>query len=559
MGISQFPAPSTGGGVTNDFILDKNDTTNNVFSPGRSFEGGGYSVVVTGSTAYDLYLLDSTGSAVGYTNGTSVVASAAFETIVGLGLGTADTVAFTYNGPSTDASAAGNQTGAGPYLTSITPSDLPQIDDTAIVAGGNFASDVQVSFTSGTVELAAKNVVVGSSTALVVTRPDGLIEDLAPYDLKAVNPGIQSPVGSNANILAGTVTAGTDPSFVTTSPILGAFSSTAFSSAILTSDSEGTVVSWEVTAGTLPSGITLGSADGVLAGTPSADGEYTFTVQITDDGGNTNSQQFLMPVGVYITGGSAVTSGGTAYYTFLETDVISVQNVGAGTATLEYIIVAGGGGGNSSTPEQHGGGGGGGGGLLWGTASVTSDTIGTVSIGAGGSPGANGTDSYISFIGTATGGGRGGNPVHGAGGSGGSGGGAGSSAGTGGSAISGQGFPGQNSGYDGENFGGGGGGAGQTSAVSKQGGNGLQFGAWATAVSVVFDNGYFAGGGGGGRAFNSPGSRGLGGAGDGSSSSGTPGSGLTNSGGGGGGAGRGFGANPTHASGGSGIVLVRKI
>lgn len=558
MAISQFPAPDTGGGVTNDFILDKNDTTNNVFTPGRSFEGGGYSIVVTGSTAYDLYLLDATGSAVGYTNGTSVVASSAFETIVGLGLGTADVVAFTYNGPSTNAGTAGNQTGAGPYLTSISPSDLPQIDDTAIVAGGNFASDVQVSFTSGTVELAAKNVVVGSSTALVVTRPDGLIEDLAPYDLKAINPGIQSPVGSNANILAGTVTAGTDPSFVTTSPILGAFSSTAYSSAILTSDTEGTVVSWEVTAGALPTGLTLGTADGALAGTPTTDGSYTFTVQITDDGGNTNSAEFIMPVGVYLSGGSAVTSGGTAYHTFTSADTLSVLNA-AGTATLEYIIVAGGGGGNSSTGEQHGGGGGGGGGLVWGTATITSDVSGAVVVGAGGSPGAQGTDSSIAFIGTATGGGRGGNPTHGAGGVGGSGGGGGSSAGIGGSAVAGQGFPGNNAGYDGENFGGGGGGAGETSGISKQGGSGLQFGAWATAVGVLFDGGYFAGGGGGGRAFNSPGSRGLGGAGDGSSSSGTPGSGLTNSGGGGGGAGRGFGANPTHASGGSGIVLVRVI
>ena len=558
MGISTFPAPSAGGGETNDFILDKNNTTNTLFSPGRSFAGGGYSIVVTGSTAYDLYLMDSTGSAVGYTNGTSIVASAAFEEVVALGLGTADVVAFTYNGPSTDASGGGTNTGAGAFLTSVSPSDLPQIDDTAIVAGGNFASDVEVSFVSGTVTKAAKNVVVGSSTALVVTRPDDLVEDLAPYDLKAVNPGVSEPTGSNAGVLAGTITAGTDPSFVTTSPILGAQLSTAFSSAILTSDSEGTVVDWQITAGTLPSGLSLATATGVISGTPSAEAEYTFTVQITDDGGNTNSQEFIMPVGVFISGGSAIVDGGTAYYTFKETDDFEVINVG-GTVSLEYVIVAGGGGGNSSLPDMHGGGGGGAGGLLWGTASITSDQSGTVSIGAGGSPGTNGTDSYISFIGTATGGGKGGNPTHGAGGSGGSGGGGGSSAGSGGSGTAGQGFAGNNGSYAGsQNSGGGGGGAGETSSIVYQGGFGIQFGAWATAIGFVVDSGYLGGGGGGGRAY-SGGSRGLGGGGDGSGNGATPGNGTANTGGGGGGSGKQFGSTPASSSGGAGIVMVRVI
>ena len=408
MAISVFPEPA-GAAATNDFILDKADTTNNAFELGRSFEAGGYSVTVTGSTAYDIYLLDANGSSVGYTNTNSINASAAFESVSALGLGTADIVSFTYNGPSSDATGSGTETGAGAYLTSITPSDLPQIDDTAIVGGGNFASDVQITFTSGTVELSAKNVVVGSSTALVVTRPDGLIEDLAPYDLIAVNPGVAPPSGSSANVLAGTVTAGTDPSFVTTSPIFGAFTATAFSTSILTSDSEGTVVDWQVTAGTVPTGLTLATATGVLSGTPTADGDYYFTVQITDDGGNSNSQEFRMPVGSIISAANSTVVSGTAYYWFTASGDFEAVNL-PGTANFEYVVIAGGGSGGNGAINQLGGGGGAGG-VLHGTASITDGgTTYPMVVGAGAAQNSesNGEDSYWTGIATATGGGRGG-------------------------------------------------------------------------------------------------------------------------------------------------------
>lgn len=551
MGISTFPAPSSGGGETNDFILDKNGTTNTDFSPGRSFAAGGYSVVVTGSTAYDLYLLDADGSAVGYTNGTSIVASGAFEKISALGLGTADVVSFTYNGPSTNASTSGQSAGAGAFLTSITPSDLPQIDDTAIVAGGNFASDVEVSFISGTVTKAAKNVVVGSSTALVVTRPDDLIEDLAPYDLQAINPGVQSPTSSGVNVLSGTVTAGTDPSFVTTSPILGAFSGVAFSTAILTSDSEGTVVDWQITAGTLPSGLSLATATGAISGTPSADGDYYFTVQITDDGGNTNSQEFNLPVGFQIVGGASTAVGGTTYVYFTSSDDLVYKN--ASSSNVEYLVIAGGGGGGNNPNSYRAGGGGGAGGLLFGTATLDGYGTATVTVGAGGATQTNGADSVLAGFATAIGGGYGGNVTVGVG-NGGSGGGGGGT--DGGSTSGGTGTVGQgNNGGGGSTYvGGGGGGAGATGSTPN-GGNGVNtYAAWATAIDIVVDGGYFAGGGGGGVNGSSTG--GLGGGALSDKNLTTQAAGTPNSGGGG----AGGPWNPSGRSGsagGSGLVVVR--
>lgn len=534
MGISQFPAPSSGG-LSNDFILDRNNTNNTTFALPREFEAGGYALVTsTNDSTFDVYLLNAAGSSVGYTNGSSIVASEAFDTVVAYGLSTAATVQFQYRGPSTNATSTGLETGAGAFLTSIFPADLPNPDDTATVAGGNFGTGVQITFESGTVVLSAKNVVVGSSTALVVTRPDNLIEDNAPYNLRAVNPGITQPSGSNANILTGTVTAGADPSFITPALITGANPGTAFSTSILVSDSDGTVVNWAITAGTLPAGLSLATATGAISGTPTTAGDYYFTVRITDDGQNTNSRQFNLPVGPVLAGTNSTVVGGTTYVWLTSSGSFAWKN---GTGNLEYILIAGGGAGGANINDQSGAGGAGG--LLWGTI-VSAGTGYDVTIGAGGAGivnnrGANGTDSVISAVATAFGGGGGGRGSVNSGTSGnpgGSGGGGGSSQG-GGAGTAGQGFAGQSSS-------GGGGGAAEAGGTDggKQGGDGRLFGAWASAVNIVYNGGYFAGGGG----ANDTG--GLGGGGDGSGANGS-----ANSGGGGG---------NNIGSGASGLFIVRR-
>lgn len=552
MGISQFPAPDTGGGgLTNDFILDKNDTTNNTFEPGRAFEAGGYSLVVTGSTAYDIYLISEVGSAVGYSNGTSIVADTAFDTIVALGLGTADVVSFTYNGPSTNAGTAGNETGAGPYLTSITPSDLPQLDDTAIVAGGNFAGNLELSFVSGTVTLPAKNVVVGSSTAAVVTRPDGLLEDFAPYDLVAVNPGVTSPSGSNANVLVGTVTAGQDPAFVTTSPILGASPGSAFSTAIQTSDAEGSVVAYALTAGEFPAGLSLATATGIISGTVAgtATGVFEFTLQITDDAGNTTSGNFEMPTDMYVSGPNSTVIAGTYYVWATATDDFVVEQ---GGGDFEYLMIAGGGGGGDTGTFTENAGGGGAGGLLFGTAtSVSAGTI-TATIGGGGAVSANGTDTILATIGTAFAGGAGGDRLDN-GSNGGSGGGAGYNRSPG-LGTAGQGNNGGDT-YTSEIAGGGGGAGGSNSQGG--GGSGRDFGAYASAISIIYDAGYFAGGGGGGSRNSPQKSGGLGGGGLGAAAGDAATPGSASSGGGGGAAAYGNVGKRFGAAGGSGLIVVK--
>jgi len=558
MGISVFP---TGGGefVINDFVIDMNDTTNNVAELASSKEAGSYTVTLaSGDTSFDIYALDSDGNSVGYTNDASLVCSSDFTTVVVLGVASSEVLTFSFAGGVSNAATEGDAPGAGAYLESISPSDLPAIDDTANVIGGNFATDVEIYFESGTVSTEAKNVVRSDSTALVVTRPDALDPALDPWDVKAINPGVTPPTGSNAHILSGTVDAGAVPVFSTTSPLPLGTALQAYAATVVATDADGDVT-YSVTAGSLPTGLSLNGATGVISGTPST-GSETFTVQALDDGGNSNTREFDLPVAL-ATGGDISLEGNFIVHTFdASSDFTPLTTI----TDAEYIILAGGGGGGNSF-----GGGGGGGGLL---SSITGFASGsattalapvtvnaqthTVTVGAGGAAGADGSDSSLGAIGTAIGGGEGGNRNHSApDADGGSGGGAGDNTGnfnTGGSGTTGQGFSGGNSGGGNVDGGAGGGGtssAGQETNGNAQGGDGTS--------NFLDERGWGAGGGGG---FNGNTTRNGGGS-DGNDQTTYAGnastggnSGVANFGGGGGGA-----TNGNAGAGGSGKIVIRYV
>jgi hypothetical protein len=53
---------------------------------------------------------------------------------------------------------------------------------------------------------------------------------------------------------------------------------------------------WSITLGTLPAGITLNSTTGLISGTPTAGGTFTFTVTVKDQIGQTASKSYKIQI-----------------------------------------------------------------------------------------------------------------------------------------------------------------------------------------------------------------------------------------------------------------------
>jgi hypothetical protein len=101
---------------------------------------------------------------------------------------------------------------------------------------------------------------------------------------------------SNTATAAFSITIGAGVSITTATALADGYSNTAYSSVTLAATGgTGTYTSWTVTSGSVPTGLTLSSA-GVLSGTPTTAGSYSFTVKVTDSASNTASATFILTV-----------------------------------------------------------------------------------------------------------------------------------------------------------------------------------------------------------------------------------------------------------------------
>lgn len=613
--------------VANDFVLVVGSTGNTTYVLERPYSAGRYFIdFVNNDTTYDIYFVAEDGTYAGYTSTDSALVTAAFTEVVVLGATNNEIITFTYQGVSTTPSSVGDVSVAGAFINSVVTANLPNVDDTTVVNGGNFAPNVQVSFIgTNDVETAAKNVVRTSSAQLVATRPDSFTTANSPYDVKVLNPGIPAPTGSNRHILSNSVTAGTNPAWVTGSTVFYHLTEPT-SITLLATDTEASDIDYTIVTGTLPAGLSLNSETGVISGTFSgsaSEGDSTsMTFRATDAGGNFVDKAISLVANaspVWTTAAGALTpasigssysfqlqastgaAGGGLTYTVqsgsLPTGLtLSSSGLISGTPTsngafsftvrvadqgnyftdrafsitasavfnLEYLVIAGGGSGGSG----HGGGGGAGGyrcslaGEGSGRSSATESTLSitpglnySITIGAGGpggktasARGESGTGSSFSTITTVGGGpGAGYGQTGGAGGSGagGSGGATPAAAGTANQGHDGR--PGSTDGFSWGAGGGGGGANGQgtngfgiSTSNGRAGDGGPGYNSSVTGTSV--------GRGGGGAGGSNTGGNGTHGGGN------TSTNGTVNTGGGGGGN---FDGGGGSGSGGSGVVILR--
>ena len=583
--------PATG---ANDFniVLTGSET---FVTLDKDYFAGAYTVSSSlADTSFDIYLYDNSNQQAGYTKVPSINATGNFNKILVYGGTNGDLLSFAYKTTFTTSSTT-SDTFAPAYVASVSPSDLPNIDDTTTITGGNFDTDIEVYFVGqNDYSEQAKSVVYGSSTSVVATRPDSLINENDPHVVRVVNPGTNLPTGSKAHEAA--ITAGADPVWVTTDATIPYYEVGQPYSYFLQVTDEASISSYSMEENSLPPGLTLNSETGEISGTPSTDGPHTVTFIASDPSGNSSNK--TLTLSAFPTGGAVSAIPGYRVHTFTGSGTFQNYKPISG---LQFMIVAGGGG---SGWDISGGGGGGGVVHMDSPTSELSAGDYPIAIGAGGAGandffgtiegnGLNGVDTTAFGYRALGGGGSGyqnGNTQGNGGGSGGGSGGSVTSAGGPSTQeyvvsgaignATGYGNPGGASGGEAPNYpAGGGGGAGQigatpldSSAAGGRGGNGIQ-------INIDGNNYYWAGGGGGGSYTGSSGAGdgGLGGGGGGSCDTGTPGvgggsalnpgangsnssdpgaAGGANTGGGAGGA---WNQNTGGAggAGGSGIVIVR--
>jgi hypothetical protein len=294
-GWDKAAASSAGGG--NGFYLYTGATGYSNFNLVGPQPAGTYFITSELSdTTYDVYAISSAGLTVGYTTTNRLVTTAEAVKVVVIGGTVADTLQFETKATTFSISSSDINDGAPAFITSVSVVELESFDDTTVITGGNFATDVEVYFVgTNAVDLAAKNLVRTSSSELIATRPDNLIPDHSPYDVKIINPGIQLPSQApTQHILPASITAGTYPIWVTTSPMFWEQGSTT-DITLVAGDVETSDIDYSIVAGALWSGFVLDGETGIITGDDSAlvsGDQMTFTVRAVDTAGNTNDRSF---------------------------------------------------------------------------------------------------------------------------------------------------------------------------------------------------------------------------------------------------------------------------
>jgi len=325
--------PATG---ANDFNVTLNGSvTTATFT--KEYFAGAYTIAsALLDSTYDIYVYDSTGNQVGYTKSPSLTATGNFNKIVIIGGTQGDLLSFSYKTTFTATNTTGEVT-AGAFITSVTPTALNSIDDTTVVAGGNFASNVAVYFVgSDNIERSAKSVVRSSSSSLIVTRPDDFPTILGTYKVIVENVGITRPTGSSLHILNNAVTAGTTPNWSTGTTLPEVGKNVAYSTTLLATDTEATDIDYSLVTGTLPSGITLNNETGVLSGTYTGSDFNTtdIVIRAIDAGGNSVDRTFTM----FSSNPVWTTTSITGYVTSIP---YSFQLVATDNSSITYSIVSG--------------------------------------------------------------------------------------------------------------------------------------------------------------------------------------------------------------------------
>jgi hypothetical protein len=178
-------------------------------------------------------------------------------------------------------SCGGGNSAPPPIAVALTPSAQQLIDQgqskniTATVSNDSMAKGVTWAVSGASCTGAACGTLTNSTTTSVTYNAPATVSANLTVTLTATSVADTTKSASVAIVVS-------PPPAVTTTTLPDGSVGTAYSSTLQASGGAG-ALTWSLSAGTLPAGLTL-SAAGVISGTPTTQGNSTFTVQVTDAG-----------------------------------------------------------------------------------------------------------------------------------------------------------------------------------------------------------------------------------------------------------------------------------
>jgi hypothetical protein len=212
-------------------------------------------------------------------------------------------------------SITGVPTIAGDYSFTLSVSDPPRPDHGASTVTISVASassqnnqrpSIKISPETTTLVSQAEqqfsaSVTGTSNTAVTWTASAGTIDSTGKFTAPEVTSNtavtitaVSQTEGSLHTTAAAVVTPPT-PLAITTTALIEANIGSSYNTS-LSATGGAPPYSWMVAAGTLPSGIQMQTASGILSGTTSVSGSYSFTAKVTDSAGKTSTRALTLPV-----------------------------------------------------------------------------------------------------------------------------------------------------------------------------------------------------------------------------------------------------------------------
>lgn len=209
----------------------------------------------------------------------------------------------------------------------------------ASVAATGVAGASTYSIVSGSLP-ASGNLVLNTSTGAITGTPHAADEGTSTFQVKVVDAfGDTVTSGSLSIVIAA-------PGPITLAPTLSnptATAGTAYSGSVAAGTPGGvTPLTYAITAGSLPTGLQFNTSTGAITGTTTAAGTYNFTVQLSDNFGDTPaSQGYTLTVQsaaaskLAISPGTLTPTVGSAFYVFVTLEDQYGNTVTSGTDTIQ--------------------------------------------------------------------------------------------------------------------------------------------------------------------------------------------------------------------------------